>query len=84
MCKIIKEHLNDSVREEACKCLPSLVSAIKETNKEGAVAMTKYFMKTLVETIEKESDPTIICFELETLKDCISDLGFSFLTAQEL
>lgn len=51
LCKIIKEHLNDNVREEACNCLPSLVSAIKTTNQQGAIEMTKYFMQTLVETI---------------------------------
>lgn len=61
LCKIIKQHLNDDVREEACNCLPSLVSAIKLTNKDGAIQMTKYFMATLVETIEKETDPNIVC-----------------------
>lgn len=84
LCKIIKEHLNDSVREEACNCLPSLVSAIKGTNKEGAINMTKYFMKTLVETIEKESDPSIVCIELDTLKCVIDDLSIPFLSAQEI
>jgi len=81
LCKIIKEHLNDDVKEEACKCLPSLVSAIKLSNKDAAINMTKYFMKTLVETIEKESDPNIICVELDTLKSVVEDLDLCFLTA---
>lgn len=84
LCKIIKEHLNDDVKEEACKCLPSLVSAIKNTSPEGAINMTKFFMKTLVETIEKESDPTIICVELETLKSVIEDLNLAFLSSVEI
>lgn len=44
--------------------------------------MTKYFMKTLVETIEKESDPSIVCIELDTLKCVIDDLSIPFLSAQ--
>ena len=53
LCKIITDHLNEDVREEACKCLPNLVTAIKSQNPQGAVSMTKYFMETLVTTIEK-------------------------------
>lgn len=60
LCKIIKEHSNDNIKEEALKCLPNLVSAIKNSNKEAAINMTKYFMTTLIETIEKESDPKIM------------------------
>lgn len=37
LCKIITEHLNDDVRDEACKCLPSLVSAVKPTNPQTAI-----------------------------------------------
>lgn len=46
--------------------------------------MTKYFMATLVETIEKETDPNIVCIELETLKSVIEDLGMSFLSSSEI
>lgn len=46
--------------------------------------MTKYFMSTLVETIEKESDPSIICFELDTLKNVIEDLDMTFLSSTEI
>lgn len=53
LCKIITDHVNDDVREEACKCLPSLVSAVKPTNTQTAIEMTKYFMETLIKTIEK-------------------------------
>ena len=28
-CNIIKEHPNDDVKEEACKCLPNLIVAVK-------------------------------------------------------
>lgn len=51
LCKIITDHLNEDVREEACKCLPNLVTAIKTQNTQGAVQMTKFFMETLVSTI---------------------------------
>ena len=51
LCKIITDHLNDDVRDEACKCLPSLVSAVKPTNPQTAIDMTKYFMETLIKTI---------------------------------
>jgi len=44
LCKIITDHINDSVRDEACKCLPSLVSAVKVSNVQTAIEMTKYFM----------------------------------------
>lgn len=29
LCKIIKEHSNEDVKEEACKCLPNLVKSVK-------------------------------------------------------
>ena len=29
---IIKEHPNEDVKEEACKCLPNLISAVKIEN----------------------------------------------------
>lgn len=64
LCKIITDHINDGVRDEACKCLPSLVSAVKATNSQTAIDMTKYFMETLIKTIEGESDPEFICIEL--------------------
>lgn len=64
LCKIITDHLNDDVREEACKCLPNLVTAIKKTNTQGAIQMTKFFMETLVATIEKESDSGVIIVQL--------------------
>lgn len=51
LCKLISEHSNDDVREEACGCLPSLVSVVKISNKDGAINMTKFFMKTLIETM---------------------------------
>lgn len=46
--------------------------------------MTKYFMATLVETIEKENDPNIVCIQLETLKSVIEDLGMPFLSSSEI
>jgi hypothetical protein len=53
LCKIIKNHNNEDVKEEACKCLPNLIVAVKNTNQSIAVEMAKLFMQTLVETIEK-------------------------------
>jgi hypothetical protein len=41
-------------------------------------------MRTLVETIEKELDPSIACLELETLKNVIEDLDFCFLTGPQI
>lgn len=29
LCTIIKEHPNEDVKEEACKCLPNLIIAVK-------------------------------------------------------
>ena len=29
LCSIIKEHTNEDVKEEACKCLPNLITAVK-------------------------------------------------------
>lgn len=84
LCKIIKEHSNDNIKEEALKCLPNLVSALKNSNQEAAINMTKYFMTTLIEVIEKESDPKIIVVELEALQSVIEDLNLRFLSESEI
>ena len=41
-------------------------------------------METLIKTIEKESDPEIICIELDTLKSVIEDLDLCFLNENEI
>lgn len=51
LCSIIKEHPNEDVKEEACKCLPNLIIAVKTENSALAVMLAKHFMATLVETI---------------------------------
>ena len=53
LCTIIKEHPNEDVKEEACKCLPNLITAVKTENTPLAVNLAKHFMATLVETVEK-------------------------------
>ena len=84
LCTIIKDHPNDDVKEEACKCLPNLIAAAKSTNEQIAVALAKYFMDTLVSTIEKEFDSDIMIVELETLKNIIEELGLQFLTNEQV
>jgi hypothetical protein len=37
LCKIIKNHTNEDVKEEACKCLPNLIVAVKNTNQAIAI-----------------------------------------------
>ena len=64
LCTIIKDHPNDDVKEEACKCLPNLIAAVKPTNQTIAVNLSKYFMDTLVSTIEKEFDTETMITEL--------------------
>ena len=71
LCKIIKEHPNEDVKEEACKCLPNLIIAVKTENSALAVDLAKVFMGTLVETMEKEYDSQIVIVELETLKSVL-------------
>jgi hypothetical protein len=53
LCTIIQDHPNDDVKSEACKCLPSLISAIKVTDPTVAVQLARHFMQTLVSTVEK-------------------------------
>lgn len=48
LCNIIKEHPNEDVKEEACKCLPNLIIAVKTENSALAVSLAKLFMGTLV------------------------------------
>ena len=48
LCSIIKEHPNEDVKEEACKCLPNLITAVKTENEGLAVTLAKHFMATLV------------------------------------
>jgi hypothetical protein len=84
LCKIIKEHPNEDVKEEACKCLPNLIIAVKTENPALAVDLAKVFMGTLVETMEKEYDSQIVIVELETLKSVLEELGIQFLNEQEI
>ncbi len=84
LCKIIKEHPNDDVKEEACKCLPNLICALKATNQELAIQLARHFMATLVTTIEREFDTDIMIVELETLKNVIEELGLCFLSQVEV
>ncbi len=84
LCSIIKEHPNEDVKEEACKCLPNLIIAVKTENSGLAVTLAKHFMGTLVETIEKEYDSNIVIVELETLKNIIEELGMCFLSEDEV
>lgn len=58
------------------------MSAIKTSNPQGAVQMTKFFMETLVATIEKESDSAVMIVQLSTLKEVIEDLDMTFLNEQ--
>lgn len=64
LCTIIQDHPNDDVKEEACKCLPNLISAIKTSNQTLAVQLARHFMATLVTTIEREFDTDIMITEL--------------------
>ncbi len=82
LCNIIKDHPNDDVKEEACKCLPHLVACVKTSDPQSAIQLAKYFMETLVSTIEKEFDTQTMITELETLKNCIEELNSSFLNEQ--
>lgn len=84
LCNIIKEHPNEDVKEEACKCLPNLIIAVKGENSALAVSMAKLFMATLVETMEREYDSQIVIVELETLKSVLEELGLCFLNEQEI
>jgi hypothetical protein len=84
LCKIIKEHPNEDVKEEACKCLPNLIIAVKTENPALAVELAKVFMGTMVETMEKEYDSQIVIVELETLKSVLEELGIQFLNEQEI
>jgi importin-5 len=84
LCNIIKEHPNEDVKEEACKCLPNLIIAVKTENSPLAVNLAKLFMGTLVETMEKEYDSQIVIVELETLKSVLEELGLCFLNEQEI
>lgn len=79
LCTIIKDHPNEDVKEEACKCLPNLISAIKTSDQAVAVQLARHFMETLVTTIEKEFDTDIMIVELETLKSVIEELDLCFL-----
>jgi hypothetical protein len=60
LCTIIKEHPNEDVKEEACKCLPNLISAVKNDNQPLAIQLAKHFMATLVETMASEYDSQIV------------------------
>lgn len=84
LCNIIKEHPNEDVKEEACKCLPNLIIAVKGENSALAVSLAKLFMATLVETMEREYDSQIVIVELETLKSVLEELGLCFLNEQEI
>lgn len=53
-------------------------------NQAVAVNMTKLFMQTLVETIEKEYDSDCIIVQLDTLKNVIEELNLTFLTEAEV
>jgi len=57
---------------------------VKTSDQQVAVNLAKYFMKTLVETIEKEFDTDIMITELETLKGCIDELNCCFLNETEV
>lgn len=84
LCNIIKEHPNEDVKEEACKCLPNLIIAVKGDNSALAISLAKLFMATLVETMEREYDSQIVIVELETLKSVLEELGLCFLNEQEI
>ena len=57
---------------------------MKSTNPQTAIDLTKYFMNTLVITIEKELDPEVIFIEVQTLKGVIEDLDMCFLNEEEI
>lgn len=84
LCTIIQDHPNDDVKEEACKCLPNLISAIKISNQPVAIQLARHFMSTLVTTIEREFDTDIMIVELETLKSVIEELDLCFLAQEEV
>lgn len=82
LCTIIQDHPNDDVKEEACKCLPNLISAIKTSNQPVAIQLARHFMATLVTTVEREFDTDIMIVELETLKSVIEELDLCFLNQE--
>lgn len=84
LCTIIQDHPNDDVKQEACKCLPNLISAIKTSNQPVAIQLARHFMSTLVTTIEREFDTDIMIVELETLKSVIEELDLCFLAQEEV
>jgi hypothetical protein len=48
LCPIVKEHPNEDIKKEACKCLPSLIASLKTTDQQQAIKIAQLFIHTLL------------------------------------
>lgn len=75
---------NDSIRSAASKCLPSLVSCIKNEQPQQVQTVVKWFLAELWKSASSEYDANVIVDQVGAMKECIEEVNNRFLAKEEL
>jgi hypothetical protein len=75
---------NDNIRSAASKCLPSLVSCIKNEQPQQVQTVVKWFLAELWKSASSEFDANVIVDQVSAMRECIEEINNKFLTPEEL
>ena len=81
---IVKNMVNESIKQEALESLPLLVKLIKDNNAASGIAYAKSFLSILTEACFDEYDTDLLINELDCMKEIFDVIDSKFFDEAEL
>jgi len=75
---------NESIRTAASKCLPSLVSCVKNKEPQKVSNIVRLFLNVLWNSASSEFEAEVIVDQITSMKDCLNEVGVKFLANEEI
>ena len=75
---------NENIRTAASKCLPSLVSCVKNKEPQKVSQIVRLFLNVLWNSASSEFEAEVIVDQITAMKDCLDEVGYKFLTNEEI
>lgn len=75
---------NENIRTAASKCLPSLVSCVKNKEPQKVSNIVRLFLNVLWTSVSSEFEAEVIVDQISAMRDCLDEIGMKFLTTEEI
>lgn len=75
---------NENIRTAASKCLPSLVSCVKNKEPQKVSNIVRLFLNVLWNSASSEFEAEVIVDQISAMKECLDEVGVKFLTNEEI